>query len=407
MVGSGPRIRSVKARTCLLSENAVVGVTWLAETAERHRDRVAHDLLGRQEYVRVPVSCPVNGCGWVAGQGSEQMSLADHFARDHPVGIPRLLIGGEPARAVQVFKQMPEPGAFTVVGGHMDFRRSDRPWRLASGPDDLVGEMQASSRASDWTIRVRAAGHEDLTISYRIRVRVITDDQIAAIDESFLSTFSRAEVSVGDVLAFRARWSREVVEEEYAGCLADAMQYLVLRGTDRPESRSADSGPVVRRLASYSESVVSLMLSDTLRFCDLDIAESASQDLTPTLSLGLDLLNALATNQLPPPPHQWSLPAGGTEGLYVDEATADLLDRVSGLMLADTERARGLASDLVAWGDMGGRRAPDRDKALAFAIFSSASHGQRESTREWVSQLVHHPSLGEWARRVRDGEAPR
>jgi len=381
-----------------------MGLTWLVETVERHQDRVAHHLMGRQEYVRVPVSCPVAGCGWTADALTGDVSLADHLAMEHPVGIPRLLIGGEPARAVQVFKHLPQHGDFSVVGGHLDFRRADQQWRSAADADDLVDEMRAAPRASDWTVRVRAPEHEDLEISYRIRLRVIADEQMAAIDEAFLQAFRSPEVGIGDVLAFRSQWGRAVVEEDYAGCLADAIQFLVLRGSRPAATHADDPGPVVRRLATYAESIVSSMLMDILRFCSLDVAEGASQDLLLDLALGLDTLHAVAASEALPRLSAWPNRPEGRDGVFVDEATADLLDRVATMMTADEGRAAELASDLVAWSEMPDRRPEDRDKALTFAILGCAPGvGEREV---WASRLVHHPLLGRWARGVREGGGP-
>jgi hypothetical protein len=382
----------VRPARWVIDQNYVMGLTWLMETRDDHEADVAHRRAAHARLVRTFDQCTVEGCEW---RSDGTCSLAEHMALEHPVLPPRLLVDGTPARAVQDLRELPQPGVFAIERGRLEFRQADRPWRTVAEPDDLVAEMRNAPKASDWTVRLRATGYDDLAIVYRFRLRVITDDQTAAIDDDFLRRFAAPTVSLDEVLRFASAWREHVVEEHYAGALANGMQYLVLRGKDADGRVTEDAGRAIRGLASYAGSAVAAMLCDVLRLCDLDVGSPAAQDGLPEVSFALDLLHAASQREecvaVAPPP------AGGdAQGIYVDGATAELLDRVLGLMRSPDEVKRSeLSSELVAWADAPGRLAADRDKALAFAVLGSGSADPARA--EWAGRLVHHPVLGPWA----------
>ena len=190
-----------------------------------------------------------------------------------------------------------------------------------------------------------------------------------------------------------------MTRHEPTGALADGMQYLVLRDKRGANQGMHDGGRAIRGLASYGSSSVASMLSDVLRLCDLDLHGPAAQDSLPAVSFALDLLYAASRNKAfhsaPPTPAMVGMP-----GLFVDGATAELLDRLISMLQAPEGAARdALATEFVAWGDMRDRSDADRDKALAFALLGArAGHPSRP---EWGGRLMHHRVFGPWVSAMR------
>ncbi len=375
-----------------------MGITWISEGAEDFAGEVAYQRHLDRILVSVPVACPVRGCEWVAIDGE---SLADHRAVAHPRTLPRLLVNGSDARAMEILRSPPDAGDLQILGdGQLEFTAPGRPTARRGSPADLAAAMRSSSGAGDWLLRLHGISDGDIVIQYRLRLRVLADDQMRAIDQSFLQTFSRRDLPELVPLEFAQLWSGNTVSHEYAGVLADAMRYLARRSATMAEPLG-DGGYLIRRLALFQSSPVAAMVGDLLRLCELDIATGASQSSLPALAFVLDVLAGLADpDGLVGPPQMPNVSGGGTRGLYVDSATEELLDAAIALSALADPSAR--VGQLAAWASKSDRQPSDCVKALALAVvFASASDPRR---RVWATELVHHPALGTWAMAVRDGE---
>ena len=383
-----------------------MGYTGIVEdAADRWADaaHLGHLRAGSLPVVPVYERCSVDRCGW---EGSDGVTLAEHLALAHPIDLPQLFLDGQPARASQYLRHTPNDQTFAVVGDAvLEYQVNADPWRTAGTSEELGAAMATNAGASDWRVSLRSSAHADLRINYQVRLRVLTDEGRRPVDVDFLRCFRHSYVTSADVLGFTAAWSDDVLQQDYAGALADCMQWLAARGMSEPDHRLGDAGAMIRRLSRYETSLTATMMCDVLRFCDMNVREPATQTALPSVTFALDWLHSIASSGIIDSPDVALLGGARADSatIFIDAATQDLLDRVVDLARETDPHHRGAhAADLVAWASAEGRLAADRKKAYAFAV-AGAPLGTLERS-DWAGALVHDPDLGEWASGVTNDE---
>ncbi|HSW48912.1 MAG TPA: C2H2-type zinc finger protein [Bryobacteraceae bacterium] len=175
--------------------------------------------------------CP--HCGQPFASSAE---LRDHHAGAHPLELPVLYVLGMPLLRETVLRSpIGIDGVEPVQCSRCEVQEDGGVWRGLALP--ALRRAFASARDATWNVRLiheRLPDGAHLEELYHIRFRIPNGPVLNEIDEHFIKTLARDQVTHSDLERYSAGLPESAPEREYGGALGDYALGVLLKGGQVP-----------------------------------------------------------------------------------------------------------------------------------------------------------------------------
>lgn len=228
-------------------------------------------------------------CGLILGSPEE---LRRHYSLKHPLELPCLYIRGEPVLREAAIRSTPSATEIELVQcTYCEVQIDGQSWsRIA--PLDFRKQF-VRSRDSIWNVRLvheRAEDGSRTQEQYHLRFRVPTASALDSVDEHFLRTLVKDELTHDDLARYQAGLPTDVAAREYGAALGDYALAILLKERRTPPHSHVRFEEFVSKMG---------MAMDVLRAFDRPVAMAVCESIRFNLNDFRDSFPIMASELAP------------------------------------------------------------------------------------------------------------
>lgn len=377
--------------------------SWIQETVD---DRYWEAHAPHPPFTRPPPEFPCVHCSRTFVTPDER---SWHASEAHPLARPTLYIADRAASST-VLVRRPISAADIAVGSCTSVAVTLDGISVEDVPLDRLGSVIADRLTAHVVLELenrRAADAADVRATYTLEIAVPEPDDLARVDQAFVSTLAIDRPSTRDVETFASEVAKYATARRYAGALADYVHGVLIKegsdfgGATLPfEAFEAKLTRALAELGDHAERPVAASVVALARLNLNDVVRPALLSGDPRLDGCLVLLRDIATHG------RGRLADMARSGAAiplcpVDRDTHFVLGAY-GALVADQA---GRLEELAERAEDGSLSGHDRAKLRVLVAFRAIRDGRYAVAVPHLRILAHDSVFGSWAERELDAVA--